>query len=392
VIEAPAGTDTDVAMVVDADSHVLEPADLWSTYLEPRYRDRAIRIEDIDGVETLIMGEQAILSGHLAGLGGVHLDRLRIFTEGLRYRDGCPPASYDPAARLALYEDWGVSAGVVFPTIGILPFPSDDDDLVSAYCRAYNRWQADFAAGTEGRALSVAHLNLADLDEAIRELEWCIDHGFKAVFLPPEPVGPDRPGQERFDPLWSRCAEAGLPVCLHVVVRFGGAAVPYAAWHESGAGIAFGFALGAPGQIIPAVSTLVLDGVFDRVPDLKVLCVEAGCGWAAHLMDRLDEKWRVLSPLSASPLQRRPSEYLATNVWYVAEPEERSIGAMLDLVGEDRILWGSDYPHIDSTLDAPQLIRAGLSGLTPPRQAAVLGGNAARLFGLDPTTHPGGAS
>lgn len=387
-----AGTVADVGLVIDADSHVLEPADLWSTYLEPQYRDRAIRIEEVDGVETLVMGGQTILSGNLAGLGGVHLDRLSIFTGGLRYRDGCPPASYDPAARLALYREWGVSAGLVFPTIGILPFPSDDPDLVSAYCRAYNRWQADFAAGAAGRVLSVAHLNLADLDEAVRELEWCIDKGFSAVFLPPEPVGGMRPGQSHFDPLWARCAEAGLPVCLHVVVRFGGAAVPYAAWHEAGAGMLFGFALGAPGQIIPAVASLVLDGVFDRVPDLKVLCVEAGCGWAAHLMDRLDEKWRVLSPLTSSPLTRLPSEYLASNVWYVAEPEERSVGAMLDLVGEDRILWGSDYPHIDSTLDAPDLIRAGLTGLSPERRAAVLGGNAARLFGLPPSLTPiGGA-
>ena len=390
---AVAGTVADVGLVVDADSHVLEPADLWSTYLEPQYRDRAIRIEEVNGVETLIMGEQPILAGTLAGLGGVHLDRMRIFTDGLRYRDGCPPASYDPAARLALYRDWGVSAGLVFPTIGILPFPSDDPDLVSAYCRAYNRWQADFAAGTEGRALSVAHLNLTDLDGAVQELEWCIEHGFKAVFLPPEPVNGLRPGQPHFDRLWARCAEAGLPVCLHVVVRFGGAGLPYADWQMTGAGLPFGFALGAPGQIIPAVASMVLDGVFDRVPDLKVVCVEAGCGWAAHLMDRLDEKWRVLAPLTSSTLNRLPSEYLATNVWYVAEPEERSIGAMLELVGEDRILWGSDYPHIDSTLDAPDLIRAGLSGLSPERRAAVLGGNAARLFALtDSLTPIGGAA
>jgi predicted TIM-barrel fold metal-dependent hydrolase len=124
---------------------------------------------------------------------------------------------------------------------------------------------------------------------------------------------------------------------------------------------------------------MVLDGVFDRVPGLKVLCVEAGCGWAAHLMDRLDEKHAVLGSLFP-PLARRPSEYLQTNVWYVAEPEERTIGAMLELVGEDRILWGSDYPHVDSTLDAPQHIRSSVQTLSDERRRAVLGGNAAALF------------
>jgi predicted TIM-barrel fold metal-dependent hydrolase len=368
-------------MVIDADSHVLEPADLWQERLEPEFRDRAIRILEVDGVEQLIMGEQVILAGTLAGLGGVHLDRMELFSGGLRYRDGCPPASYDPDARIRLYDDWGVDVGVVFPTIGILPFPCDDLDLASAYCRAYNRWQADFAAGAPGRVLPIAHLNLADLPGAMRELEWCLDRGFRGVFLPPEPVGMNRPGEAHFDPLWRMCAEAGVPACIHVVVRFSGAAVPYAAWHTAGAGMLFGFALGAPGQIIPTIASMVLDGVFDRVPELKVLCVEAGAGWAAHLMDRLDEKYTVFGAM-APPLEGKPSDYLKRNVWYVAEPEERTIGAMLDLVGEDRILWGSDFPHIDSTMQAPDLIRAQLSDLSPGRRAAVLGGNAAKLFGI----------
>jgi predicted TIM-barrel fold metal-dependent hydrolase len=230
--------------------------------------------------------------------------------------------------------------------------------------------------------LPIAHLNLADLDGAIVELDRCLALGFKGVFVPPEPVNDVRPGDPFFDPLWRRCAEAGVPACLHVVVRFGGAGVPYEPWLRAGAGMVFGFSLGAPGQIIPTVASMVLDGVFDRVPGLKVLCVEAGCGWAAHLMDRLDEKHELLS-FMGPPLERRPSEYLQTNVWYVAEPEERSIGAMLDLVGEDRILWGSDFPHIDSKLDAADLIRSSIRQLTPQRQAAVLGENAAHLFGLN---------
>src|SRR4051812_41935161 len=141
-------------LVVDADSHVMEPADLWETYLEPEYRDRAIRIVEQDGVEQLVMGGQVILAGTLAGLGGAHVERNRLFS-GMKYADGCPPASYDPAARTAMYDDWGVSCGVVFPTIGILPFPNDDPGLSNAYCRAYNTWQAEFAAAAAGRVLPI---------------------------------------------------------------------------------------------------------------------------------------------------------------------------------------------------------------------------------------------
>ncbi|HZQ86491.1 MAG TPA: amidohydrolase family protein, partial [Acidimicrobiales bacterium] len=262
--------------IIDADSHVLEPADLWETYLEPRYRDRAIRIVERDGVEELVMGGEVILAGTLAGLGGGHVDpRARLFDGTMKYADGCHPASHDPAARIAMYDEWGVSCGVVFPTIGILPFPCDDADLASAYCRAYNTWQSEFAAGARGRVLPIAHLNLADRDGAIAELERCLALGFKGVFVAPEPVNGLRPGDPYFDPLWQRCADAGVPVCLHVVVRFGNG-MPYEPWLMAGAGMVFGFALGAPGQVIPTIASMVLDGVFDRVPQLKVVCVEAG--------------------------------------------------------------------------------------------------------------------
>ena len=125
---------------------------------------------------------------------------------------------------------------------------------------------------------------------------------------------------------------------------------------------------------------MVVDQLFERFPRLKIVSVEAGCGWAAYLMDRLDEKASVFRAIA--PLPMKPSDYIRRNCWFVAEPEERTIGAMLDIVGEDRILWGSDYPHVDSTLAAPDLIRASVAGLSPERQAAVLGENARKVFGV----------
>ena len=141
--------------------------------------------------------------------------------------------------------------------------------------------------------------------------------------------------------------------------------------------------LGAIGQLMPALASMITDGLFDRLPALKVVAVESGCGWAAYLMDKLDAKHEVLGALAPRPLRMKPSDYVRRNCWFVADPDERGIGAMLELVGEDRILWGSDYPHIDASLDAPARIRRAVAGLSPARQAAVLGGNAAALFGLD---------
>ena len=369
--------------VIDCDSHVLEPPDLWETRLAPEYRDRGVRIYERDGVETLEIGGNVILQGTLAGLGGVEtVPRQRLFDGTMRYVDGCPPASYDAGARLKLYDDWGVDAGIVFPTIGILPFISDDLGLLSAMMTAYNRWQSDFASDGDGRIIPIATLNLRDRDAAIAELDRCIDAGFKGVFLPPEPVDGRLPGDPWFDPLWERCAEAGLPLCFHVVVRFTGSGVPFESWLQAGAGMLFGFSLGSTAQLIPAIAHMTLSGVFDRIPDLKIVAVEAGCGWAPYLMDRLDEKHHIMGGLNPSPTEHKPSDYLRTNVWYVAEPEERTIGAVLDLVGEDRVLWGSDYPHIDSSMEAPVQIRASVAGLSAERQRRVLGENAVALFNL----------
>ena len=124
----------------------------------------------------------------------------------------------------------------------------------------------------------------------------------------------------------------------------------------------------------------MLDLLFDRFPRLKVVSVEAGCGFAAYLMDRLDEKHHFFRAMS--PLKERPSDYIRRNCYFVAEPEERCIGAMLELVGENNILWGSDYPHVDSRMDAATLIRDSIAHLDAASQRRVLGENAVRVFGF----------
>ena len=366
--------------VIDCDSHIMEPADLWQRYLEPKYRDRAIRIEEEDGVEKLVIGEQVVLERVLAALGGAHIDRVKLFAGGLRYADGCEPASFDPEARAGLLDDWRVDRGVLFPTIGILPFPVEDAELSSAYCRAYNTWQAEFHQAVPDRVVPIAVVNWHDVETAATELDRCLKVGFRGLFVPPETVSGKRPGDSHFDPIWQRLQDAEAPGCLHVIVRFSGAAVPFATWHQTGAGPVFGFGLGATGQLIPAMASLVLDGLFERFPRLKVVSVEAGCGYAAYLMDRLDEKFHFFRAMSA--LKQKPSDYIRRNCYFVAEPEERCIGAMLELVGADNILWGSDYPHVDSRLDAPQLIRRSTAGLDAEARARVLGENAVRLFAL----------
>jgi predicted TIM-barrel fold metal-dependent hydrolase len=369
--------------VVDCDSHVMEPPDLWETYLEPRFRDRAIRIvkDPADGLEILMIDNQPMLKGLLAGLGGANQPRNELFVPGrMTYLDGCPPASYVPAERIKLLDEWGVSAGVLFPTVGIL-WDVADNELAAAYARAYNNWINDFSSRARNRVVPIAHLALQDVATALAELRRCLKLGFKGIFLPPETINGKRFSHPDFDPIWQECEDTGTPVCLHVIVRFNRPLGIIGQFYQPGEfRTVFGFALGGFAQVVPAAMTMVADGLFDRFPRLKVLCVEAGCGWAPYIMDRMDEKYELLG--WTYPTRLKPSDYFRRNIWVVAEPEERTIGAVMELLGDDRVLWGSDYPHVDSTLEAPNLIRRSVAALSPERQRQLLGQNARAVFAI----------
>ena len=376
---------TSQPLVVDMDSHVMEPPDLWDNYLESKYRDRSITIRvNKDGMEELVVDNQVLMTGRLAVLGGVDHNAPELFMKPeIPYLEGCPPASYDTDARVKLLDDWGVDAGVVFPTIGILWDKPEDPELAMAYARAYNNWQWDFASPAIDRIIPVAHIPLYDVDLALTELRRCIKLGFKGMFLAPEPVNGKRPSHPDFDPLWQELVAADLPICVHLIVRFNRVVNSAASWWNAEVepmNIVFSFGLGGTMQLLPATAALVCDGLFDRFPKLKVAMVESGAGYAGYLMDRLDEKYDRFGLVA--PIQRKPSEYIRENFWFVMDPSERSIDAQCDLVGETQFLWGSDYPHIDSHADAISEVHEALAPMSEHRRNLVLGGNAKKLFNL----------
>lgn len=369
----------------DADAHVLEPPDLWDNYLDPAFRHRSIQFRrTAEGVDQLFVDNQLILPNCAAALGGAELDRNQAMDPRSRlgYLDGAPRSSMFGPDRVALFDRWGLNAGLVLPTIGIF-WDTPDNALANAYCRAYNDWVHDFQAADRDRLVIAAHLNLRDIPGAVKELDLRLEQGFKGVFLAPERVDGKGFADPHFDPLWARIEEAGVPLLVHVIVRTRRLVTGFVGdWYDTPANRTFTFALGAASQVMPACMAMVMDGLFDKFPRLKVVAIEAGCGWAPYAMDRLDEKYRHFRGFDTPLALDRPSDYFRRNLWFVAEPEERTIGACLDLIGEDRVLWGSDFPHIDANLEAPSLIRASVSGLSEQRQRAVLGESARRLFAL----------
>jgi uncharacterized protein len=212
--------------VIDADGHVLEPADTWLKYLDPRYRDRAIRIaRDEQGYEVLLIDGQPLktLRGQLGALGGIDMDTAKLLTRGeISYAEGSPPGSYDPLARLRVMDGEGIDAVLLYPTIGICwEGHVTDGALATAYTRAYNRWLAEFCRAEPTRLYPVAHISLLDPEGAVEETIRARRDGCVGIYLSPDLAA--RGGRHFDDPVfarfWETAQDLEMPIGFHVVVR-----------------------------------------------------------------------------------------------------------------------------------------------------------------------------
>ena len=212
--------------VVDADGHVLEPADTWLRYLDPAYRDRAIRVDtDDQGYEVLLIDGRSLktLRGQLGSLGGIEMDTERLLTRGqVTYAEGSPAGGYDPHARLRVMDAEGIDEVLLYPTIGICwEGHVSDPGLATAYTRAYNRWLVEFCQADRARLHPVAHISLLDPAGAVEETVRARREGCVGIFLSPDVAA--RAGRHFDDPafarFWETAQDLEMPIAFHVVVR-----------------------------------------------------------------------------------------------------------------------------------------------------------------------------
>lgn len=377
----------DAPLTVDADGHVLEPRDTWIEYLDPPFRDRAIRITDDDrGDEVLLVDGHPVesLRNGLAGLGGINLDPAQAMDRRnrLRYEDGCPPGGYDPKARLQVMDEEGIDIALLYPTIGICWEGSvTEPALATAYSRAYNRYIVDFCSHDPRRLVPVAHISLIDEHGAVEELERARAAGCRAVYLSPDP--PARGGRGLSDPaferFWSAAEDLDIPIGFHVVVRDRPIFRPPTI-ERSGGRALFSFAFLAI-DVMAAFTELLACGVLDTHPRLRCTVLESGATWIAAWLDRMDHKYEVMATLT--PTSMKPSAYFFRQCLVSADPDETVIAPIIEAVGSEYFVWASDYPHIDASFGVVGEIRSRLAPLAEEDQANVLGRNALRFYGLD---------
>ncbi len=378
--------------VVDADGHVLEPPDLWERYVDPEYRDRAIRVRrGQDGRDMLeIDGRPARLTTPemLGGIGGMGmaLEELAEAATSGRYLAYAPEAAYDPGARIRRLDAEGLTHAVLYPTLG-LQWEAEvaDPGYALAHCRAYNRWIEDFCRDTGGRLIPVAHLSLGDAHAAAQELRRAVANGARGGFVLPFTLDGLPHGHPDHDPLWRAAEELDVPIAIHTGVdpparsvhhRFDGVS-----WPEAVPGQIWYLQLLFPQAVQQAFSTFFQFATFDRFPGLKLVVLESGCGWLPYWMDRMDALYAGALRVTMS-LREPPSVYVRRQCWIAADPDERFLPAVVEAVGEDRLLWASDFPHSDHAGNYVEELDEACRSLPADAARKLRGLNAAKLYRL----------
>ena len=289
----------------------------------------------------------------------------------------------DPRARFADMDLEGIDVAILFATVAMGPssgmLPSGDVAFETALCRAYNSWVADYASTDPKRLKPVAVLPTRNIPEAVRELTRCVERlGFVGAELPTNSQGRLYPGDPHFYPIYEEAKRLGVPVFIH----------PHAGWQINYVGrerfdnFFHGHMIAFPFDQMIAVMSLVTEGVLERFPRLTVGILESGVGWVPYWFERMDEHYAKLSRLVPN-LKRPPSDWARSpNLIFSCDPDEETLRSVLNWLGEDRVMYASDYPHLDAKTPDTVKILAGRDDLTDEQKRKVLGANAARVYRL----------
>jgi predicted TIM-barrel fold metal-dependent hydrolase len=362
--------------VVSADSHIFEPANLWEERIDRAYRDRAPRIiANHKGEEGSFFVAEGIKPRRIAGISALNVkpENLPAFNkagvEDLR-RGG-----WDPVERIKDQDTDGLSAEVIYATYAMYLFGVSDAKLQQACFRAYNDWIAEYCRHEPKRLIGLALISLLDVDTAVAELKRVSKLGLKGVMI--SVVQPDgvELSQARFDPFWASAAELELPVSLHILTdsrqgpkRFDSA--------DFGAG----FYMAIPHEMQLTLTDIIVRGVLERHPRLRLVLAEGDIGWLAHFLERIDRAHTRYAHQNKIFLDMPPSAYFHRQV-YATFINDRVGVVNREFAGVDNLMWSSDYPHTDSCWpDSLKAIARDFAGVPDAHLDKMVLKNVTRLY------------
>jgi uncharacterized protein len=360
--------------VISADSHITEAPTTYTEYIDPKWRDKAPHIVDGgDGVGDLyvIEGMNRPVPMGLVAAAGKEPSEIKV--SGVRFEQ-LHRGGWDPDARLGEQAKDGVSAEIIYPTVGMQLCNHTDFDFKKACFDAYNRWIAEYCGAHPNRLLGAGQTAMRSPEEGIEDLKAIKALGLRGVMMPGQPAVEDYDSPV-YDEFWETAIELGLPLSFHILTTRS----------ERTRGPAISSFLSIVRGCQDIMAMLVFGGVFERHPDLKIVCVEADAGWVPHFMYRMDHAYNRhrywLKP--GAELHRLPSEYFAENI-FVTFQDDWTAFRFADAMNWRRLMWANDFPHSDSTWPwSQELLEKHTAQLTDEQQRAILCDNVAQLYNID---------
>ena len=379
--------------IIDVDAHITEPHDLWTARAPASLKDRVPRVVG-SGLERAWVVDndiqfQTANPVSVIGKDGQKSRGTEFF--GWQIED-VHEASYDMKARVEVLDEFGLYAQILYPNVagfGSQNFMKVEDASLRLACaRIYNEAMAEIQADSNNRLLPMALMPWWNIEQSVEEVQRAKDMGLKGIVMcsDPDSIGLPDLGEDAWKPFWDACNDTGLPVNFHI----GASETSFnmfgrAAWSSNG--MRRRLALGSAALFVEnsrVCSNMIYSGIFDRCPNLKVVSVESGIGWIPFVLESLDYEWIETGGQQEMPLEKKPSEYFNDHFWGCFWFERIAPTTLIDVIGEDNVLFETDFPHPTCLYPNVQEYIAEVSvDWSETRKRKILQDNAAELYGIE---------
>ncbi len=362
-------------LVLSSDSHVVEPPQLWTDRMDPKFGERIPHMVHEDPFDQFYCDYQPVgVIGGSSQAGKRFSQPEELILEGA-FAD-VPPGGYDPHAHLLDLDVDGVYADVLYPSIGLSLFFLPDTQFLRPVFAAYNDWLAEFCRTDPNRLKGVAMVLMDDNVQAgIEELQRCAKLGLCGAMISVSPRPGETYDQPAYDPFWAAAQDVDLPLSLHVSTnRPGGTRTGVTRNGTDRSNIDY--------WVRTSLGHIIFSGVLARFPNLKIVNVEHGLAWIPYYMQRMDDNYTDFHAFTPYRFKGSdlPSDFMRRNVFHSFQDDHLGI-QLRDYIGVDNILWASDYPHAESTFPRSQeVLDKILEGVPEDEVSKIVAENCAKLY------------
>jgi len=368
--------------LLDADSHVSEPLNLWKERLPAKYRGKAPRMlteyEGKPGAWWLIEEERHPHNVILGFGGNKTLEELQQLLKEFSYA-GAHRGGWDPAQRVKDMDQDGVAGDVLYTTLGFRMFWIRDAGFQRACFRVYNDWLAEFCSYAPQRLKGLGLISLYDPKLGVEDLEECAKKGLAGGLIWASPPDDLPFYSETYDPFWAAAEELEMPLSLH---EFAG--LQWVDWDSNDKKRTVAGAINSH-EVEKTFATFILSGILEKFPRLKVISAELNCGWLPYFLRRIDERFESRGTrLHGSPfptkLTMKPSDYFRRQLYATFIDDPFGVAHRSE-IGVDNLLWSSDFPHSATFWPhSREKIANDFDGVSEEDKRKILFENVAKLY------------